>query len=269
MPDLGGKYWDSIAGEQTGRNRQGIWRRYCDMLHTRLLDRWLGPLRFESALKTDLFDEAVGPGLVAALSSRAARVAGIDVSQEIAGAAARRNPGLRACRADVRQLPFADGEFDLVLSDSTLDHFESRVLLRNSLHELARVLRAGGRLVLTLDNPGNPAVWLRNRLPIAWLKRSGIVPYYVGATAGHKWLGSALSSEGFEILESTAIMHCPRVLAVAAASRLDRKRGKDGNEKFLQHLLSWERLERLPTRNGTGHFVAVHAARGGTPRGEE
>ena len=102
-----------------------------------------------------------------------------------------------------------------------------------------------------------------------WLKRSGIVPYFVGATAGHKWLTGALVSEGFEILESTAIMHCPRVVAVAAAARLDRNPGGQRNEKFLQHLLAWERLESLPTRYGTGHFVAVAATRrGASPRGE-
>ena len=141
MSDLGGKYWDGIAREQTG-DGQGIWRRYCDALHARLLDRWLGQRRFEAVLKTDLFDEAAGPGLIATLASRAAEVAGIDISQEIASTAARRNPGLYACRADVRNLPFADGTFDLVLSDSTLDHFESRAILRNALSEPSRAFSA-------------------------------------------------------------------------------------------------------------------------------
>ena len=34
------------------------WRAYCDRLHWRLIQRWVGESHFRRALKTDLFDES-------------------------------------------------------------------------------------------------------------------------------------------------------------------------------------------------------------------
>lgn len=50
---------------------------------------------------------------------------------------------------------FAAETFDLVVSTSTLDHFTCREDLVTSLEEISRVLRPGGLLILTLDNPLN------------------------------------------------------------------------------------------------------------------
>ncbi len=63
-------------------------------------------------------------------------------------------------------LPFPDGAFDRVFSNSTLDHFDSRDDIREALRELARVLHPEGELLLTLDNLANPVVRLRNALPL-------------------------------------------------------------------------------------------------------
>ena len=92
-----------------------------------------------------------------------------------------------AC-ADVRSLPFADGTFDVVVSNSTLDHFRSRKELIASMRELNRVTRPGGELVLTLDNRANPVVAFRNALPFHWLNRIRVLPYYVGVTCGPRGL---------------------------------------------------------------------------------
>ena len=46
--------------------------------------------------------------------------------------------------ADVRRLPLADNRVDVVLSNSTLDHFDTEQEIEESLHELARVLKPGG-----------------------------------------------------------------------------------------------------------------------------
>jgi hypothetical protein len=68
-----------------------------------------------------------------------------------------------------------------------------------------------------------------------------LVPYDVGKSHGGRELTMTLENAGFKVLETRAIMHYPRVLAVAVA----------GN------------LARLPTRFFSGHFVACRALKPG------
>ncbi len=150
-----------------------------------------------------------------------------------------------------------------MVSDSTLDHFASREGILAALGELSRALRPGGRLVLTMDNPANPFVWLRNHMPLRLLMRLGLVPYFVGATGGRRWLERSLRQVGLAVVQSTAIMHCPRVVAVASASLAGNRADNRKQEAFLRRLMAWERLESFPTRYTTGHFVAVLAAKPG------
>ncbi len=242
------------------RRPQALWRRHSDALNVALLQRWLpdGPLG--RVLKTDVFDEAVSDGLYPALAARAKSIVAIDLSRAAARAAQRKYPALHAVPADVRRLPFADRCFDLILSNSTLDHFDQRGDILVGLRELARTLRPGGHLLLTMDNPANPAIWLRGRLPGAWLRGLGVIPYNVGKTCGLHDLQAAACALGLNPLRSTAIMHCPRVLAVAVADWLQGRRPGE-QSGFLRLLRAFERLEDLPTRYLTGHFVALLAAK--------
>jgi hypothetical protein len=107
------------------------------------------------------------------------------------------------------------------VSTSTLDHFESLDEMVTSLHDLYRVREVDGRLLLTLDNLANPVIAVRNTLLSRLLNRLGIVPYYVGATCGPHRLRHLLRAASFEVCELTAVMHCPRVLAVAVARILE------------------------------------------------
>jgi hypothetical protein len=122
------------------------------------------------------------------------------------------------------------------------------------------VLRPGGTLLLTLDNPINPLVWVRNALPFRFLNQIGLVPYCVGATCGWRRLRRMLQTRGFEIRAVDAVLHCPRVLAVHAA-RLFGGGGSSNSShgRFLRCLMSFERLAALPTRFLTGYFTAVLA----------
>jgi SAM-dependent methyltransferase len=242
--------WDEVVATWRGTPRETFLRGYSDAVNAALLERWLPDLRESRVLKTDLFDEAVGKGLHPHLRARGARVAGVDISPAAVAAARRRYPDLEATTGDVRTLSFADSTFDVVVSNSTLDHFTAVDEIETALRELRRVLRPGGLIVVTLDNPDNPLVALRNALPLPLLKRLGLVPYQVGTTCNQERLVRLLQEAGFEVTASDVIMHAPRVLAGALGSL---------GWSSLRPLLAIEALSRLPTRRLTGQFIAARA----------
>jgi SAM-dependent methyltransferase len=239
-----GDDWDAVVLGWRETRATALLRAYSDAANRRLLERWL-PARAGRVLKTDVFDEAVAEGLAPFLAARAEALVAIDASPAAVEAAQRRHPELYARVADVRSLPFEDGSFDVVVSTSTLDHFAARADIGTALRELHRVLAPGGLAVVTLDNPWNPLVALRNALPA---QPRALVPYYVGATLGPRALGAALTTAGFAVEELTAVVHVPRLAARAF-------------KPPLRLLLAAERLERWPTRFLTGQFVAARARR--------
>lgn len=249
------RYWEKVGAEWRQSQPDKLWRAHSDAVNRAWLASWWPQRRVERVLKTDMFDEAVGEGVYGLLVSRARFATGIDIAL----------PTLRSARngigADVRQLPFTDGAFDVVVSNSTLDHFQSEEELVASLRELRRVLRPGGELLLTLDNAANPLVAIRNVLPFALLHRLGLTPYQVGVTCGPGQLRWLLHKTGFEVGEMGALLHCPRVLAVKQAVAVQQSGNAARQERFLEGLMKWERLARWPTRWLTGYFVAVRAVR--------
>lgn len=234
-----------------------LWRAHSDATNAAFVRRAIGGRRFRRALKTDLFDEATTGGVVPVMSEAAGSVAGIDIAAEVAEGARTRFPALEATVADVRRLPFADGEFDLVVSLSTLDHLESVDEIAGALGELVRVLAPGGTLALTIDNGANPVVALRNALPAAPLRRAGAVAYELGPTVGPRRLERLVREAGARPRACEALMHCPRLPAVAMARRVPPSSGA----RFLRGARRFETLAQLPTRYVTGYFAAVVAER--------
>ena len=250
---------EGFPGAYQNKDFQKLWRTHSDAVNQVLLTRWLLNGQMENLLKTDLFDEAVSDGLSSLLNVRSKTVFYIDASLEVHRRAKRRHPNLQTVGTDVRCLPFADGTFDGIVSNSTLDHFKSLDDLVISLKELYRVLQQGGQMILTLDNLANPIILLRNGLPFHLLYYMKIVPYYVGVTLGPYRLQRLLKEVGFKILEVDTIMHCPRVLAVAIACWMERHASPKTQRVFLDFLMAFERLSHLPTRFLTGHFIAIRA----------
>jgi len=94
------------------------------------------------------------------LAERARSVQALDINEDLIrelGAEALANTTYRAY--DGVRLPFPDGTFDVVLSFQVLEHVQDD---RGFLSEIGRVLRAGGRSILTTPNrlvrlaPGQP-----------------------------------------------------------------------------------------------------------------
>jgi len=243
---------------QAGREPR-LWRLHSDAVNAAFVRRALAGRRFHSALKTDLFDEAMTVGIVPIMRESTDSVTGIDFSRETVERARRRDPELAVRIADVRRLPFDQGAFDLVVSLSTIDHLGSRSEVEEAILELARVLAPGGTLVLTVDNQLNPAVALRNLLPGAPLRQMGLVAYPVGPTVGPRRLERLVRDAGLRPSRREALMHCPRLPAVTLARRLERSSRAQG--RFLRTAGRFEALERLPSRYLTGYFAAIVAQR--------
>jgi SAM-dependent methyltransferase len=236
-----------------------LWRVHSDAVNKELLARWLADSSAKTVLKTDLFDEALSDGLYSMLASPARQVCGMDLSARIVRIAGSRHGDLQSIVANVGCLPFHDGTFDVIVSNSTLDHFKTQDEIVTSLRELHRVLRPSGSLLLTLDNPSNPVVALRQMLPFDVLNRLGVLPYYVGATVGPNHLRRILHQLRFEVTEMGAVLHCPRMPAVALCRLLAKHGTWRMQRRFLHLMMAFEGLSRWPTRLLTGHFVAVRA----------
>lgn len=252
------RYWEDIARSWRSTPQHILWRRHSDAVNNALFARWL-PAVAERLLKTDAFDEAFGAGLYRLLASRAQTVIAMDVAISALRAAKLRHPGMEVISGDVRNLPYRDGAFDVIISNSTLDHFADEHEIIRSIRELHRVLKEGGCMLITIDNPLNPLLALRGFLPFALLRRLGVVPYYVGKSLSPGRLRQKLQEAGFDIRETRTVMHCPRVLAVAIAQLLSNSSSEPGQERYLRWLQWFERLSSLPTRYLTGNFTAVKA----------
>ena len=91
-------------------------------------------------------DAGSGGGHFSAMAEgRGARVVSIDMGLNLLACVARRCNSARSV-ASTLQLPFADRVFDVVLSTEVLEHTPDPL---QGLRELARVIKPGGRLLLT------------------------------------------------------------------------------------------------------------------------
>jgi len=88
-----------------------------------------------------VLDAGCGDGLFARMIAAPA-VIGVDSSPAMVARARCR--GVDARLGDIHELPFADGEFDVVVCNWVLYHLHD---LDRGVGELARVLRSGGRFV--------------------------------------------------------------------------------------------------------------------------
>ncbi|MFH1415451.1 MAG: class I SAM-dependent methyltransferase [Elusimicrobiota bacterium] len=125
-----------------------------------LVKRWAGGLAGEKILKTDLREEAYGTDEILFSPEYAeSEVFGIDISEKTVNIAMdrSRSKGLKHIykMADVRNIPFYDNSFDMIFSTSTLDHFNSDEELVEALTELKRVIKPGGKLIITYNNKSN------------------------------------------------------------------------------------------------------------------
>jgi len=238
-------YLDPIVAEQKQR------------AHAELVQSYVDGGTPQIFLKTDLFEEAYGGDALLPRVALDARLRlGVDVSLPTVRAAKTKHADLAAglLAADVRHLPFRSGSVDLILSNSTLDHFPATSQLCEALRELARVLQPGGRLIVTLDNPWNPLYW-----PLRVLSRLGATPFSLGRTFSAPKLVRALKDCGLEIERTGTLLHNPRIVSTILFLAL-RRCWSERAETSIRKLLEFFAMgELLPTRWLTGCFISVCA----------
>jgi len=117
---------------------------------------WRTALRLALPSADDVvLDLACGPGTATRQMRRAGlgrpvRWVGLDTSPQMLARA--RGTGLSVVRADVTQLPVADGSVDVVVAGWLLHVLDSSAR-RACLREVARALRPGGRCVVVVPAP--------------------------------------------------------------------------------------------------------------------
>jgi len=155
-----------------------------------------------------VFDIGGGTGAVGAMWDGRTKYVCLDIDPlKLAGFLAR-NPRGIALQGDATQLPIADASLDVVLCNSVTHHLADE-LLERMIAEAARVLKPGGRLILT------DAVWARGRWAgrVIWRYDRGSFPRT--AEVLKNLIGSHLSIERWEHF---AVWH-EYVICVAHRSR--------------------------------------------------
>ncbi len=229
-----------------------------------LIQRWGGVPSSGCVLKTDLFEEAMGPdAFLLELPATQAKLIGMDVSEIAASMARKRDPGDKATyvRADTRKLPFFDHSIAMIISPSTLDHFARAEDLDLSLNELRRVLAGDGRMIVTLDNRQNvfdPLLRLVNMF--------GAVPYFLGKSYTIGELCRQLEKAGFDVVDTTAIVHHPRLVGVASVAIVNRIGSKSITQLVQTILLRMQKLQGTRLQYFSGCFVAALAVPKATGR---
>lgn len=116
-----------------------------------------------------VLDLGCGDGALSVLLARAgAEVTGLDADPRMVTAArdraSRANAAVTLIEGDVRQLPFADDTFDVVIAITVLCFVADA---EQAVNEMARVLQRGGRLVV--GELGRYSLWAAKRRLSGWL----------------------------------------------------------------------------------------------------
>jgi SAM-dependent methyltransferase len=102
-------------------------------------------------------DVGCGTGVLAErLAQSGYEMTGVDPSQGMLDVLSRRAPDVSAALGSGTDLPFEDDRFDLSLTVATLHHIADPKAVRETLHEMVRVTRPGGRILVWDHNPLNP-----------------------------------------------------------------------------------------------------------------
>lgn len=168
---------------------------------------------------TRLLDAGCGAGLLALLASlRGAQVCALDASPGLLAIARRRLPSADVHEGDLEALPFDDASFDAVAAVNSVFYAAD---MAQAMRELARVVRSGGRVVVTAWGPPEKCEFLRAVMPrLAPLMPPpppNASPPHPGGLAEPGALAATLKQAGLNVVEEGEVA-CPFVFASAETS---------------------------------------------------
>ncbi len=210
--------WDRIAASVRDFHAAPSTQYYrrCEIA---LLQRSLGSLRGKRVLKLDLWNEAFNTRILDWMREQGAEVVGLDLSRVVAFRARRNahssgstgsNTSVPALlRADIRELPFRAGSFDVVYTMGTIEHIDE---YRQAIGEVHRVLKPGGRALI-----GVPHKWdLFLRPLMVWvLDAFGQYLYAPEKSFSAGELRQDVERTGLRVVERTGILTLPGLLRMA------------------------------------------------------
>lgn len=136
-----------------------------------------------------VLDVGCGTGaIIQSLAKEGYVIFGIDSSQGMLKRLNDKRPGFQV-RANAVQLPFPSAKFDLVLNIATLHHLAEPDIVKRAIHEMLRVIRRGGHLL----------IWDHNRLNPYWKLLMPRVPQDFGderLIPYHEILGTLRAASG-------------------------------------------------------------------------
>jgi SAM-dependent methyltransferase len=165
-----------------------------------------------------VLDVGCGTGALAGrLAARGYDVVGVDPSAGMLEVMRSRHPGLEAVAASGTALPFGDDEFDLVLTVAALHHVAEPRAVRQTLGEMTRVSKPGGRILIWDHNPRNPY----------WSSLMRRVPQDIGEERliGEREIVDGLSAAGARVVSVQQLGLVPEFVppwALRAAATLER-----------------------------------------------
>jgi len=261
QPDSG--YWDNVVRNmEHSYHIDNILCLQKKAAYLDLITQWADLTICRRLLKTDLFEESVGKDdLLFDLSGQVGSAVGIDISSVAAAWSSERARRLGIANiecvcSDVRKLPFKSASFDLIVSNSTLDHFRNKIDIQNALEELWRILAPGGTFILTMDNKSN---WSDPFFRL-WI-RLGLAPYFSGHTYNISEANRILGKLGFSVRENTAIIHNPRLVTRCLASLLYFLNPARAPAWINKGLKIFNELENSRIKYFTGLYIAVKAVK--------
>lgn len=146
--------------------------------------RFLTAVQSAFAQSADILDFGCGSGDIALhLSATGHRLTGYDLSPAMIAQAQQADRDRRvrwiARAGSGDALPFADASFDAVVASSVLEYVPN---LNATLRELARLLRPGGSLFITVPEMRDP-----HRHRERWLRLVLAIPGMAGVLARSRW----------------------------------------------------------------------------------
>ena len=204
--------WEEVASSVSDFSAATT-TRYYQRCEIALLARCVGSLAGKRVLKLDLWNEAFNTRILHWMRAQGAETFGFDLSRVVAATAQRNGRALgdggRLVQADIREVPFANGSFDVVYTMGTIEHIDE---YRLALAEVARVLRPGGVAIVGVPHRWN--IFMRP-LMVRLLSALGLYLYAPEKSFSAGELARDLAAAGLAVRRRDGLLAIPGLLRMA------------------------------------------------------